>query len=300
MFKKISLLFLIYINLFISFIYAAELGEYTEIKKIMKNFDSISSAPANLFSVFYNGNDSELEPRLQFVRDLQTNMNNLLKFGDFPYMPTDKVNNEEYKALEKKANENRVKISGQFEAIDKGLSYVLDILTNYQYMTPDDKKARSSTVIKYILGQTVLPEDALPLRVTTLSDEDCMSWLDSELQLLAFQFENNDPSNDVDFEDYSKINLTQCLNYLTTGYSMVVSAKQINGDTDTEAIFDKYNIGVQELITNHEASIRKLSGTSARKAAMLDNIYETDGAFTMSRIISYIFVISQLLLFLLH
>jgi len=300
MFKKISLLFLIYITLFISSIYAAELGEYTEIKKIMKNFDSISSAPANLFSVYYNENDSGLEPRYQFVKDLQTNMENLLKFGDFPYIPKGDVNNAEYKALEKNANENRIKISEQFEAINKGLSFLLDILSNYQYMTPNDKKARSSTVIKYILGQTVLPEEALPVRVKALSDEDCMSWLESELQLLAFQFENNDPSNDVDYEDYSKINLTQCLNYLTTGYSMVVSAKQINGDSDAETYFDKYNVGVQELIANHETALRKYSSTSERKASMIDEMYDISSAFTMSRVISYIFVISQLLLFLFH
>ncbi|ORX64811.1 hypothetical protein BCR32DRAFT_297932 [Anaeromyces robustus] len=298
MFKKISLLFLIYITFFISSMYAAELGEYTEIKKIMKNFDSISSAPANLFSVFINESNTELETRYQFIKDLKKNMNNLLSFGDFPYNPTGKVNEEEYKALEKTANENRINISEQFAAIEKGLSYLEDIYTNYQYMTSDDKKARSSTVIKYILGQTVLPEEALPVRVKALSDTDCMSWLDSELQLLAFQFENNDPNNDVDFEDYSKINLTQCLNYLTTGYSMVVSAKQINGDDDTEAFYNKYDIAVQEMIKNHEASIRKLSNTSNRKATLYD-IYE-DSAFTMSKVISYIFVIVQLLLLLLH
>jgi len=301
MLGKVNFLFLFNVFTFITSIYAfKELEEYTELKKILDEFNSLTSPPATLFSVYLNSTENDIDSRYKFITDLQLNMEKIRNFGAFPYNPKGKVDQNEYKALEKRANENRQIISGHFSAIDNFLKYVVDILSRYQYMTEDDKKAQSETVIKYVLGLTVLPEESLPTRLPVLSGGDCMNWTDSELQLLVFQFENNDPSNIVDFEEYSKINLAQCLNYIGAGYSMLVSAKQANGDADATEFFERYTIGVSELISNHEASIQKKSFQSARKAAMLDEMYETDEGFVISKVISYIYIFVQLLILLLY
>ncbi|ORY76481.1 hypothetical protein LY90DRAFT_698798, partial [Neocallimastix californiae] len=292
-----NFLFLFSVFTFITSIYAfKELEEYTELKKTLDEFNSLTSPPATLFSVYLNSTENDIDSRYKFINDLQLNMEKIRNFGAFPYNPKGKVDQNEYKALEKRVNENRQTISNHFGAIDNSLKYVVDILSRYQYMTEDDKKAQSETVIKHILGLTVLPEESLPTRLPILSGADCMNWIDSELQLLVFQFENNDPSNIVDFEEYSKINLSQCLNYIGTGYSMLISAKQANGDADATEFFERYNIGVSELISNHEASIQKKSFQSARKAAILDEEAE---AFALSKVISFIFIIAQLMIMLL-
>ncbi|ORX51815.1 hypothetical protein BCR36DRAFT_404038 [Piromyces finnis] len=276
-----------------------ELEAYSEIKNIISKFDSLTSDPATIFSVYLNDNGTGVESRKQFFDDLAKNRKNIQNFGDFPYHPTGEVDQTEYKTLERKANENRNIIINQIDAIEAALKYLNDILERYQYMTPEDKKEQSMTVVKYILGQTVLPEEALPVRLSALSSRDCMNWLESELQLLSFQYENNDPANKVDFEDYSRINLSQCINYVTTGYSMIISAKQAQGDADAEKFYEKYSIDTSELIKNHEELIRKKSANSNRKANMLNDMYETDAGFTMSNVISYIFIITHLLIFFL-
>jgi len=299
MVKSNYLLYLFNVLIMVASIRAAEVAEYTEIKNLMKQFSSLTSEPATLFSVYLNDGETDVTSRHQFIIDLENNKENIQKYGDFPYNPTADVDNEEYKALEKAANENRNVIIGQIDAIEKALTYLKDILERYKFMSPEDKKAQSTTVVKYILGQTVLPQESLPVRLPALSSNDCMSWLESELKLLAYQYDHNDPKDNTNFEDYSRINLTQCLNYVVTGYSMIVSAKQANGDADVEEFYQKYSIDTEELIKNHENSIKKTSASSTRKAAMLKDMYETDAGFTISKVISYIFIISQLLIFLL-
>jgi len=301
MLGKFNLFFLFNVFFFISSINALkELEEYTEVKEILDRFDSLTSAPATIFSVFKSSSENDIDSRYKFITDLQKNMDKIHAFGDFPYNPKGEVDQNEYKTLERKVNENRQNIINHFNAIEDSLKYLVDILSRYQYMSDDDKVAQSETVIKHILGQTVLPEESLPTRLPILSGTDCMNWIDSELQLLVYQYENNDPSNKVDFEDYSRINLTQCLNYLGLGYSMVVSAKQANGDSDAGDFYEKYSIGVKELIADHDASIRKKSNQSVRKAAMLDEMYETDEGFVISKVISYIYIFVQLLILLLY
>lgn len=266
MLGKFNLILLINIITFCTSIYATkEVEEYEELKTIIDRFDSINSAPANLFSVYLNSEDTDIDSRYKFITDLQQNMEKIHSYGDFPYNPKGKVDENELKALEKRANENRKVIINHFNAIDDSLKYVVDILSRYQYMGTEDKKAQSETVIKHVLGQSVLPEESLQSRLPVLSGSDCLNWIDSEIQLLVFQFENNDPENTVDFEDYSKINLAQCLNYIATGYSMLVSAKQANGDIDANEFYERYSVGVSELISSHQATIRKKSLQSARK-----------------------------------
>ncbi|OUM59973.1 hypothetical protein PIROE2DRAFT_14388 [Piromyces sp. E2] len=265
MIKINYLLFLYSVLVLVAFVGAAEVKEYEEIQKIMKTFDSTNSDAANLFSVYQGDSSPGIESRYQFIKDLDTNKENIQKFGDFPYNPTDKTDETEYKTIESAAIENRNIIIDQFNAIENALKYLKDILERYQYMSPEDKKEQSSTVIKYILGQTVLPEESLPTRLPILSSSDCINWLDSELQLLVYQYDHNDRSDPSDFEKYSKINLTQCLNYITTGYSMVVSAKKANGDADAEEFYQKFSVDTSELIKNHEDSVRKKAARSARK-----------------------------------
>jgi len=299
MFEKRILLFLFNIFLFIVSINALkELEELTEIKKIMEKFDSISSDPGTIFSVYLNDDASDADSRYQFYKDLENNKENIRNFGDFPYNPTGEIDQNEYKSLEKQANENRANILGHFEAIESALKYLNDILSRYQYMNKDDKKEQATTVIKYILGQAVLPEDSLPTRLPALISTDCMNWLDSELQLLAYQYDHTDESSNADYEDYSRINLTQCLNYITAGYSMVISAKQAEGQDDAQTFYDQYSVGVKELISNHEASIKKRSAKSSRKAALVEELYEND-ALTVSKLISFIFLISQIIIIIL-
>jgi len=300
MIKINYLLYLINLLFLVTSINAGEVEPYNEIKKIIERFDSLTSDPATVFSVYFNKTDaSGLNNRHKFFTDLEKNRKKIQEFGDFPYNPTGEVDENEYKSLEKNAKENRNIIISQIDAIEAALKYLADILERYQYMTPQDKSEQATTVVKYILGQTVLPNEALPVRLPSLSSTDCMSWLDSELQLLAYQYDHNDPSSKADYEDYSRINLTQCLNYIAAGYSMVVSAKQANGDNDAEEFFERYRIDTSELIKNHEDSIKKKSAKSTRKAAMLQDMYETDAGFTISKVISYVFIISQFIIFFL-
>jgi len=303
MLGKFNFLFIFSIFIFCSSINAsltADVPEYEEVSKIIANFNSIDSAPANLFSVFLNANDIDIDSRYSFITSLQANLEKIHNFGDFPYNPKGKVDQNQYEALERRVIENRKTISSHFNAIDDSLKYVSDILSRYQYMGDDDKQAQSITVIKHVLGQSVTPDESLQTRLPMLSGSDCLNWVDSELQLLVFQYENNDPENIVDFEDYSKINLAQCLNYIATGYSMLVSAKQANGDADAGEFYERYSAGVNELISTHQASVRKMSIQSARKTAILDDMYEKDAAFTISYITSFIFIIAQLLIILFY
>jgi len=265
MVKTNYLLYLFNVLLIVINIRAAEIEEYTDIKNLMSKFNSLTSDPATLFDVYQTDNEEGANARYQFIQDLEKNKEDIQKFGDFPYNPTGDVDQEEYKDLEKNANKNRNIIISQIDAIEKALTYLKDILERYKFMSAEDKKAQSTTVVKYILGQTVLPDESLPVRLPVLSGTDCMNWLDSELQLLAFQYDNNDPNDRTNFEDYSRINLTQCLNYVVTGYSMVVSAKKANGDADAEEFYQKYSTDTSELIKNHENSIKKKSAASTRK-----------------------------------
>jgi len=299
MLGKHSLLVLVYLFFILAVAFAAkaELKEYADVKKIISRFDSTNSEPANIFSVYFNEDESGLKSRYQFFKDLNNNQQNLRNFGDFPYKPTGTINQEEYKSIEDKAIENRKIVIDQFSNIEKALKYLNDIFSRYQYMTADDKREQSTTVYKYILGETVLPYESLPSKLPELINSDCMSWLDSELHLLSYQYENNDPSDPTDFEDYSRINLTQCLNYLAAGYSMVVSAYKANGDEEkANSFYEQFSVRTNELIDNHEASIKKKTIRSARKAAMYES---EDGAFSISKVVSFIVVVSQLLIIIL-
>jgi len=302
MLGKSNLLFLFgIINVFITLVagFKKEVEEYKEVKEILERFNSITSPPATLFSIYLDANEKDVDSRYQFIKDLKSNMAKINSYGDFPFNPKGDVKKGDYSNIESRANENRKIISEHFNAIENSLKYLEDILSRYQYMGPDDKTAQSSTVIKHILGQTVLPEDSLPTRLPNLSGSDCLTWIDSELELLAYQYENNDPENYIDFEEYSKINLTKCLNYIGLGYSMVVSAKQANGDADAESFYEKYSNGISELITNHDLSVRKKNIQSKRKSDIMNDMYETGEGFTISKFVSLAFIITQLLFIIL-
>jgi len=297
MLGKHTLLVLIFFFVAIAYV-KAELKEYADVKEIIERFNSIDSEPANIFSVYFKEDVAGLNTRYQFFKDLNQNQLDLLKFGEFPYQPIDSVNKEEYKSLENKAQINREIVIDNFTRIEKALEYLNDIFSRYQYMNLNDKKTQSATVYKYILGETVLPQESLPSRLPELLDTGCMNWLYSELLLLSFQYEYNDPSKLDDFKNYSLINLTQCLNYLTAGYSMVVSAYKAKGDeAKAKSYYDQYSNGIKTLIDNHESSIQKKTFSSARRSAMYDN--ETNSAFTLSKVVSFVFLISQFLIIIL-
>jgi len=298
MFGKHTLLVLIFFFVAIVSV-KVDLQEYADVKKIIERFNSVDSEPANIFSVYFNEDFPGLDTRYQFFKDLNQNQENIIKFGEFPYHPIDSVNKEEYDSLIDKVQKKRDVILKHFTSIEEALKYLNDIFSRYQYMKPNDRKIQSATVYKYILGETVLPEESLPNRLPQLISIDCMSWLDNELQLLSFQYDNNDLSIPDEIKDYSLINLTQCLNYLTAGYSMVVSAYKAKGDTvKAKSYYDQYSNGIKELIDNHEASIKKMTFNSARRSAMYDD-NNTSSAFTLSKVVSFIFVVSQFLIIIL-
>lgn len=264
-----------------------------EVKKLYNQFDSTSSYPATLFSVYFNSNITEYKYRFDYLIALNSNLEKINQKGDIPYNPREGVDNNEFNLLTANIQTSTATINQRFENITNSYRYLTDIYSRYDYMSEKDKPIQATTVMQYIRGETILPEFALSTHLPQLTTTDCMKWLDDELSLLAFKYDNNDGMTD-DFEDYSRNNLAKCVNYITLGYSMLISAKQQNGDMDTESTFEKFKVSVDELMTNHESSIKKKVFNSYRKNELLSELYETDGT-TKTSFISSIITISCLI-----